>query len=144
MVAARAGAASVVCTDGDAGVVAWAAEGAARNGVGPAFRAARLLWGNEADEAAAGACAVLVAADVAAVPYAPALAALVGTVGRLAGPGVPFVLAYQRRGAEEAQFFHLMAAAGWSRTEVPRRRLHPDFVAAGCAAQVRLFIFTRS
>lgn len=148
LAAAAHGAARVVATDGDPEVLALAAAAAARNGVaeGPAFSVRRLRWG-AADDVEAGADTVL-AADVVAAPYAQSLRALADTVELLlppaAGGGGVFVLAYQRRGAEEDAFFADMERRQWVREEVARDELLADFREPQRGAQpVRVFVFRR-
>jgi len=152
LAAAAHGAARVVATDGDGAVVALAAAAAARNGVaeGPSFSVRRLRWGVPGD-AVAG-MEVVVAADVVAAPYARSLRALADTVELLLPPaggaggsgGGVFVLAYQRRGAEERAFFSDMDARGWAREEVGRDALLGDFREAQPGAQpVQIFVFQR-
>ena len=99
----------VIATDGDAGVVAYAAEALAANGIAPTVATtARLLWGDAGDEAAVAAAVAaaqatgggdgdggmarrrclpdaVVAADVVAAPYADHLPALVRTLQWLMG-----------------------------------------------------------
>jgi predicted nicotinamide N-methyase len=81
MVAAHAGA-RVVATDGDAGVVEYARENLAANGVA-GVRVELLLWGDAAAAARVGGADVVVAADVVAAPYEQAFGGLVATLGHL-------------------------------------------------------------
>jgi predicted nicotinamide N-methyase len=88
MAAHEAGAATVVATDGDAGVVAYARENLDANGCGD-VRTAQLLWGNDAQGAAVGHADVVVAADIVAAPYAEHFGGLVTTLDHLLPPLQP-------------------------------------------------------
>lgn len=128
-----------VATDDDELVVGYARANLDANGCG-GVPALRLLWG-DADDAArvlevaaaavpGGKVAAVIAADVVAAPYAEHFPGLVATLTALCGAtgGAPFLLVYQRRHGDELDFFQLMAAAGFTATQLPpEEAVHPDF-----------------
>lgn len=127
VVAACAGG-RVTCTDGDAGLLPLMEENAERNrhlwADEASFAARHYMWGERG--ALDGPYAVVLAADVAAVPYAHHLDALVQAFQEMTAPdGVAF-LAYQPRHGLERKFFHRLRQH-MEVEEVPRECLHPDF-----------------
>lgn len=118
----------VTCTDGDAGLLPLMAENAERNrhlwADGASFTAEQYMWGE--GNALGGPFDVVLAADVAAVPYAHHLEALVRAFREMTVPGGVAFLAYQPRHGLERKFFHRLRQH-MEVEEVPRAHLHPDF-----------------
>jgi predicted RNA methylase len=133
IVAAAAGAAEVVATDGDAALVS--PEGLLSRNLRANLttaeqgraRAAQLMWGDE-DAAAAlrPPFDFVLAADVAALPYAASLRQLVHTVRQLSGARSKTLLSYKPRHASEAAFF-LRLKRDFRVRSVPREEIHADF-----------------
>lgn len=132
LVAAHLGAERVLCTDGDPDVVALSAENVRANA--DALRAGVVqcvpyLWSAEPAVDDAGARArpdLVLAADVAAVPYREAFEGLLSTLRTHVSGGARGLLAYQRRHHEEDAFFERLAEVLAVR-EVARADLPGDF-----------------
>ena len=130
VVSALLGADDVLATDGDAELLPLVMRNVERNVEDEAARArvaARaFLWGDEAVLGSVGKFDVVLAADVAAVPYEDAYEQLVLSLKALVAEGGQVLLAYQRRHASEDRFFELLRGAFEVR-ELPREALHRDF-----------------
>eukprot|EP00968_Pinguiococcus_pyrenoidosus_P017548 scaffold1747_cov251-Pinguiococcus_pyrenoidosus.AAC.21 len=129
--AALAKASRVLATDGDAEVLNLAAENFAANlneEEAKAVAVAEFLWGDEEQRRALhGPFDVVLAADVAAVPYEEAYEALVQSLLSLVSPEGHVYLAYQRRHASEDAFFERLRQAFKEVEDLGREALHEDF-----------------
>ncbi len=132
VVASLGDAALVTCTDGDDISVALARENLMLNCAAKTnFATKRLLWGNETDiesvlDIANSKYDLVVASDVAALPYEEHYGSLVDTLYKLSHKDSLLLLCYQRRHSSESRFFDLLKTK-FNFHKVPRSDLHKDF-----------------
>jgi predicted nicotinamide N-methyase len=136
IVAVKAGAKKVLCTDGDPISVALAQENIKANcstkqvhrGV---ITSKKLYWGNTEDLAESktwldGPIDVIIASDVVALPYKDAYDALLQTFDDLSDSHTEIFLCYQRRHKSETTFFTALQER-FAVEEVDKEHMHPDF-----------------
>jgi predicted nicotinamide N-methyase len=122
----------VCCTDGDEIAVALAEENLKINcNKKTNFVTKRLLWGDQADidgvlRISGSKYDVIVASDVAALPYEKHYSNLVETLHQLCHSGSRLLLCYQRRHSSESNFFELLKTK-FIIQKVSRLELHSDF-----------------
>ena len=136
IVAAKAGAAKVLCTDGDPISVDLAYQNIKANcstkqvhrGL---ITAKKLYWGNADDLAECKTWLdrpidVILASDVVALPYKDAYEALLQTFSDLSERDTQIWLCYQRRHKSEVEFFSALEER-FAMELVDKEHMHPDF-----------------
>ena len=131
IVASALGADFTLVTDGDDVSVSLAKRNITANiALQESCVSAKLLWGDEEGIQAAvseGLFDVLLAADVAALPYAEAFDSLIYTMKKVLRPGGLVIFCEQRRNEIEERFMQLIKNQ-FSVVEIDKKQKHADFV----------------